>query len=69
MVDVAPVGGCGAAGEHAVPVAALHGPADVGWYDPLGAAHVQRPRALWREAERAVFQDRWTAGKQTEHGR
>src|SRR4051812_17859056 len=31
MMDVAPVGGGAAAGEHAVPVPPLHRPADVGW--------------------------------------
>jgi hypothetical protein len=40
-VDVAPVGGCVAAGEDAVLVADLDGPAQAGWDDAFGAAVVQ----------------------------
>ena len=41
-MDVAPVGGGRAAGEHAVPVAELHSLAESGGDDPLRAAVVQR---------------------------
>jgi hypothetical protein len=41
-MDVAPVGGGGAAGEHAVPVAAFDGAAQMRRDDPLVAADVQR---------------------------
>ena len=42
MVDVAPVTGCLAAGEHAVPVAGLDRPPQVGRDQPDGAPQVQR---------------------------
>jgi haloacetate dehalogenase len=41
VVDVAPVAGGVAAGEHAVPVALLDGSAQARWGDPFGAAVVQ----------------------------
>ena len=52
MVDVAPGGGDGAAGEHAVPVAQFEGPADRGCSGALLLAHVERqPGGVGEDAD------------------